>query len=207
MPGKKWSVERERELIELWADSSLSASQIAKRMGVFASAKDGGRSSILGKVMRLGLPHRKLKQTPEELAQAKADRIAAKRQHELVRQQALAAEREQKRISDAFTKLLKVERINEERKQSSTPFNDLRMFSQRTSNQCRFMLNDAAPFIACGAVTPPGESWCLHCREVVMAKPAPILSDEERFRRAMAFKKNALSRTMTSMPTARDQAA
>jgi hypothetical protein len=71
------------------------------------------------------------------------------------------------------------------------------MFSQRTSNQCRFMLNDAAPFIACGAVTPPGEAWCLHCREVVMAKPAPILSDEERFRRAMAFKKNALSRTVT----------
>jgi hypothetical protein len=79
-------------------------------MGVFASAKDGGRSSILGKVMRLGLPHRKLKKTPEELAQAKADRIAAKRQHELVRQQALAAEREQKRISDSFAKLLKVER-------------------------------------------------------------------------------------------------
>jgi hypothetical protein len=120
MPGKKWSVERERELIELWADEPQ---RIADRQAHGRLCQRQGRRTELhprqGDAARA--PHRKLKKTPEELAQAKADRIAAKRQHELVRQQALAAEREQKRISDAFAKLLKVEMINEERKQSSTP--------------------------------------------------------------------------------------
>jgi hypothetical protein len=207
MFAERWPVARERELTQLWDEGKLSASQIAKRLGGFERAKDGGRSAILGKVHRLGLAPRKANFTPEELAQKRQAQREAEKQRDRERSARIRTLRNQDRAVVEVARLLEVARCNEERKQSSTLFDDLRLFSRRTSNQCRFMLNDAVPFIACGAVTPPGESWCLHCREIVMAKPAPVLSDEERFRRAMAFKKNALSRTVTSMPTAKDQAA
>jgi hypothetical protein len=183
-----WTGEREEELARLWT-AAFSAAQIAKILGGFDVYKDKGRSAVMGKIHRMGL-QRYGKKSSEQLA----------REAEASHERELAASRK-------VAEMLETAKIEEEQTGLSLPFNDLRMFSRRTSNQCRFMLNDAAPFIACGAVTPPGESWCLHHREVVMAKPAPILSDEERFRRAMAFKKNALSRTMTSMPTAGDQAA
>jgi hypothetical protein len=207
MFAERWPIARERELIQLWDEGKLSAAQIARRIGGFERAKDGGRSAILGKVHRLGLAPRKANFTPEELAQKRQAQREAEKQRDHDRAARKRAVRDQDRVAVEVAKLIQVERVNEERKQSSTLFDELRLFSQRTSNQCRFMLNDAVPFIACGAVTPPGESWCLHCRDIVMAKPAPILSDEERFRRAMAFKKNAISRTVTSMPTAKDQAA
>lgn len=207
MFGGRWSVERERELTHLWDEGKLSASQIARRLGGFERAKDGGRSSILGKVHRLGLAPRKADFTPQELAQRRQAQREAERQRDRERSAVNRALRDQERAAAEIAKLMEVQRCGEERQKSSLTFNDLRTFSHRLSNQCRFILNDAAPFIACGAVTMPGESWCPHCREVVMAKPAPVLSDEERFRRAMAFKKNALPRTTTNMPTTGSQAA
>jgi hypothetical protein len=194
-----WTIEREEELSRLWA-AGFSAAQIAKSLGCFDALKDRGRSAVMGKIHRMGL-QRYTQKSPEELAREAEAR--------LIRSEQLAKSRYERELASRrkVVEIMEASKIEEERNRSSLPFNDLRMFSQRTSNQCRFMLNDAAPFFVCGAVTPPGESWCPHCRDIVMAKPGPVLSDEERFRRAMAFKRNALSRTVTNMPTARDEAA
>lgn len=200
----RWSVEREQALKQLWDEGKLSASQIAKRIGGFEQAKDGGRSAILGKVHRLGLTPRKANFTPDELAQKReAQREAAKQRKREWKQ----VRRGQERVAAAVVKLIEVEQYQEEIKQSSLPFNDLRPFSQRRSNQCRFMLNDDAPFIACGAVTAPGESWCPHCREIVLRKPSPVLSDEDRFRHALAFKKNFRAGRASDTTIAQDKAA
>lgn len=192
-----WTFEREQQLVKLWNEGA-SASEVAREMGGFEHTKDAGRNAIMGKVNRMGI-QRYAQKTPDELALDAEERR--------IRSAALALARYQRELASRrkVQELLDVEKVEEERKSSSLPFNDLRMFSQRTSNQCRFPLNDTAPFIVCGAVTPPGESWCPHCRDVVMAKPGPALSDEERFRRAMAFKKNALPRSVTNI--SRDQAA
>jgi GcrA cell cycle regulator len=165
-----WTNEREEELGRLW-NAGFSAAQIAKVLGCFDSSKDKGRSAVMGKVHRMGL-QRYGKKSPEQLALEAEAR--------LVRSEQLAKARYERELASRrkVVEMLETAKMEEEQNRSSLPFNDLRMFSRRTSNECRFPLNDAAPFIACGAVTPPGESWCPHCREIVMAKPAPVLSDE-----------------------------
>jgi GcrA cell cycle regulator len=187
-----WTIEREELLAKLWNEGA-SASQVANALGV-------SRNSVMGKVNRLGL-QRYAQKSPEEIErEAEARRIRSAELAKARYERELARRRKVQELFDA-------EKIEQERKSSSLPFSELRMFSSRLSNQCRYMLNDTAPFIACGAVTAPGDSWCPYCRDIVMAKPAPVLSDDERFRRALAFKKNALARSVTKPPTARDEAA
>jgi len=206
-----WSKDREIRLSYLWTSTEMSAAQIANDMGGFEHFRDRGRSAVLGKVMRMGLPQRKLNKTPktpEERAQELAARDERRRERERKRYAAERAAREQQAAADAVAEILKQQNLAEQRAARAIPFDDLRPFSQRHSNQCRYIVNDdPANYLYCAAVTAPGESWCPSCRDVVMAKPAPILSDEERFRRALAFKKNALARSVTKLPTARDEAA
>ena len=49
-----WSDERVESLKKYFAEG-LSASQIARRLGGFGHCTDGGRSSVIGKLLRLGL--------------------------------------------------------------------------------------------------------------------------------------------------------
>src|SRR5947207_3115517 len=51
-PGNTWPAEKDARLIELWADKTLSASEIGGRMGGLT------KNAILGRVHRLRLPPR-----------------------------------------------------------------------------------------------------------------------------------------------------
>lgn len=64
------------------------------------------------------------------------------------------------------------------------PFNELRIYSSSTPNECRFIEAEPAraDSPACGHETLKGESYCGHHRGIVYGRPA-IISDEERERR------------------------
>jgi GcrA cell cycle regulator len=53
----RWTPDRERRLRELWA-AGYSGTQCANRLGGFSHCKDRGRSAVIGKANRLGLPAR-----------------------------------------------------------------------------------------------------------------------------------------------------
>ncbi|MBR0693618.1 GcrA family cell cycle regulator [Bradyrhizobium lablabi] len=61
-----WTEERVAQLTKLWA-SGLSCSQIAEAMGCFAHCGDRGRSAVIGKIHRLGLPQPEGKRKPKPL--------------------------------------------------------------------------------------------------------------------------------------------
>lgn len=205
---RAWDAASIDRLTKLWTETDLSASEIAVAMGGFEHCRDGGRNAICGKVMRLGLPQRRLKKTPEELEAERIARDERSKQRRTARFEARPYVRKEQPLAKTISSMAEVEMFTAEQLERAIPFADLRSFSGRQSNQCRFILNhDPSNYLYCGAVTPPGESWCPHCREIVMRDPGPVLSDDERFRRAVAFKKNALPRTVTDMPTAKDQAA
>lgn len=191
-----WDEARETRLAHLWNDTGLTASEIAEAIGGFEHYVDGGRNAILGKVMRLGLAKRRLKKTPEQLEAELLARIERKRETDRRRQEAKLFVKKEKREA----RVIVAQKFTEQQMERAIPFADLTPFSHRRSNQCRYIVNDdLSNYLYCAAVTPPGESWCPRCREVVMGK-RPILSDEERFRRAIAFKKNTLPKTVTNMP-------
>lgn len=52
-----WTAERVSSLTQLWKNGE-SASIIAGKLGGFSHCVDGGRSSVIGKANRLGLPSR-----------------------------------------------------------------------------------------------------------------------------------------------------
>jgi GcrA cell cycle regulator len=63
----RWTPDRERRLRELWA-AGHSGSVIARRLGGFDHCTDGGRSAVIGKANRLGLPPRETStRTPHPL--------------------------------------------------------------------------------------------------------------------------------------------
>ncbi len=169
-----WTDEKIDDLKRRWAEGETTT--------VIALALGTTRSTISGKIDRLGLQGRpQIAKTPEELEakrkQKNAQRVANKR---------LQRHREDKLNRDAGPREPKPVPVCEPFAGSlDIRFGDLRPFFDTVPNQCRFIAGDAADpdCTACGNVTPKGESWCAHHKAIVYRAPIQV-SEEERFKRA-----------------------
>lgn len=159
----EWSDERVAELERHW-DAGLTASAAAAEMGL-------SRCAVIGKVHRLGLNRRGVALlTEEEHEQRKRARNKLRTERARI---AKAKER-----GEQIVQMPRIEPVAPMPVRSrfegslNIPLADLRMFSNRGPNQCRYIADEppGPDYLACGNGTLPGESWCGHCREIVMPK-------------------------------------
>lgn len=154
-PSNIWSDEKIERLKLLWG-TDLSMAGIAAEMGV-------SRNSVIGKCNRLGLPSRGQapRLTEEEL-----------RRRRLERQRVYDEKR--RTFGARLSKTRKRVRMDTPSIVASTPYvgdlriplRDLRDFSNKRANQCRFIADEppGPDYLACGNETQAGESYCAHCR-------------------------------------------
>jgi hypothetical protein len=166
--GSGWTEARENQLRDLWS-TQLSAKEIAAVMGGFEHTPDNGRNAVLGKAYRMGLS-----------AKAKPGAPAVKRHGDIDRERRRQEARFQRapvcKVAKRAAPAAVAESLN-------IPFDDLRNFNSVDPNQCRFIDNDTHPFIACGAETPPGKSYCAHHHAITHSRRIAI-TESDRARRA-----------------------
>lgn len=166
---KNWTVEMVEELKHRW-DAAETCAAIGVAMGVT-------RNAVIGKVHRLGLPLRGL--TQAELLKRELNRQKRKAS-QLAQQRDRRRARGEKQMQDLppapepFLGSLNIS------------FVDIRDYSSKAPNQCRFIAADAAGLdtLYCGNETLPGESYCGHCREFLHYRPLNVTEEDRARRRA-----------------------
>jgi GcrA cell cycle regulator len=176
-----WTIEKEKQLTELWL-AGLTATEIAAKIGGGLS-----RCAVLGKAHRMDLASR----IEAVSSQEKLRRLEHAR---TVRNARLKYRRENARYAEIIGKPVTTAAPRETNKPKAVemptdsiniPFADLRDFSGIDTNQCRFIEGDGDPYMACGNITPAGGSWCAHHRSIVFGRE-PQISGDDRQRRAHA---------------------
>jgi GcrA cell cycle regulator len=161
MTDTLWTDDRIEELKEHWK-TKLSCSEIGALMNI-------SRNAVIGKIHRLGLSGRV---DPREQERRRQERNAKQREKQADRRSQIRATTMQELppSPDPFIGSLNI------------PFNELRRYSDKGPNQCRYIAAEPASpdYLVCGNETLDGESWCGHCKGIVYGRP---ISDEERARR------------------------
>jgi hypothetical protein len=70
----------------------------------------------------------------------------------------------------------------------TTTFEDLRMFSDVDTNQCRFIEGDTAVPLYCGMVTPLGAPYCAHHHKIAHGRQIVITEADRARRKAQMVK-------------------
>lgn len=164
-----WTDEKTDQLKRLWQEGH-TCSRIGAQLGVT-------RNSVIGRVHRLGLPLRGI--TQAELLKRELNRQKRKAS-QLAQQRDRRRARGEKQMQDLppapepFAGSLNVS------------FVDIRDYSSKAPNQCRFIAGDAAgrDTLYCGNETLPGESYCGHCREILHYRPLNVTEEDRARRRA-----------------------
>lgn len=180
-PHDIWTRDRVTDLKQLWADG-LSARVIADRMACFGHCMDGGRSAVIGKVQRLGLPGRLARSQPA------ASRPPVQRADAGVLRRITAKPRAEN-DPHKFEAEVAVDLPPDQ-----SP--DAVAFLARRKAQCAWPLNSVTPInlhVACGSKCDGDHSYCPrhHRLSVQASRPrAPELSDAVRAQRAVQARKN-----------------
>lgn len=135
----------------MWVEKRMSASQIAKAMGV-------SRNAIIGLIHRMGL---------DGFREATAEEIAAQKALRAQRNRDLEAARAAKRLKEAAApKSVKVKAPVRETLQPVPMLNI--PFSQRRATQCSWIAGEpGADATCCGLEVVDGKSWCAHHHAMV----------------------------------------
>lgn len=167
-----WTEARIQQLKELCSDATLSAADIAARVGCT-------RSAALGKIHRLGLSVKAKQVDPEQVMRAKAARLARNNAAQRARYAHCSKStetREAPKEAPPFVGSLNL------------PFGDLRMFSPVDANQCRYIHGDSPDYLCCGTETLLGVSYCGHHVLVVRGRSINV-SDDVRAAAAARMRK------------------
>lgn len=163
-PDSIWSAEKVEWLKRLWA-TDAPFSLIAQEMGI-------SRNSVIGKCHRLGLPSR-----------GPAPRLS---EEELRRRR-----NERQRKYDSKRRFNPKPKVSKKMESPSIvppppyigdlkiPFADLRDYSNKSPNQCRFIADEPPGplYLACGNETRPGEPYCSHCTPLTRANVSNSISE------------------------------
>nr|QBM02683.1 hypothetical protein [uncultured archaeon] len=156
-----WSARMVANLTQLWAEG-YSASMIGERLGI-------SRNAVIGKVHRLRLPK----------PSVKVPHVSQKRV--LVPRQAVSAAsppppKEKPREVPPQVRVLPVVPVVAvpaiiPRPVSAIPGSQLVTLQKRTSDQCRWPVNEGSPYLYCGAPRVPGKSYCAHHQRMLLRPP------------------------------------
>lgn len=152
-----WTDEKVEELKRLW-DAGGSCSEIGAELKIT-------RSAVIGKVHRLGLAGRRVKLS-EEVRARRADKIRSRHEARQARGMIIRKARERKVQEPSHPVALPfIGSLN-------IPFNDLRPFNGYGPNQCRFIAAEppGPDYLVCGNETLKGESYCGHCKGIVLKR-------------------------------------
>lgn len=180
----EWTDTAVEELKALIASGRYSTSGAAKVMGL-------SRNAVIGKLHRLGISatNGEFKKTTEEelelRKQRKTEREASRQRNQARK---ISEPKMQSKVKPApvFHEYLNI------------PFADLKPFSQRESNECRFIADEPPGplYLACGNLTDPGKSYCEYCSHICY-RTSPEVTDEERSRRAMQMHKLNMTKVIS----------
>jgi GcrA cell cycle regulator len=174
-----WTVEKEKQLTELWT-AGLTATEIVAKIGGGLS-----RCAVLGKAHRMDLASRiEAVSSQEKLRRLEHARTVRNARLKYRRENARYAEIIGKPITAAPLETKKPKVIEMPASSINIPFADLRDFSGIDANQCRFIEGDGDPYMACGNITPAGGSWCAHHRLIVFGRETQISSADRQRRSA-----------------------
>lgn len=168
-----WTEDRVISLRQYF-DEGRSITVMSKEFGI-------SRGAVIGKLHRLGLRRGKpLRQ------QKSADEIlAAKERLRVMHNDAQNKRRQAERVNDSTRPAPSTVHLSAaEYAPLGIPFADLEPFSQRRSNQCRFMAAEepAPEYRVCGVETAPGQPYCAHCKTIVHDYRKPTDAEQARLR-------------------------
>ncbi len=151
-----WTEQRITRLTFLVSEG-WSYSQMGSDIGVT-------RGAISGKIDRLGLS--RPARSPEDLERARLATAARNLENRRTARgtKTIQPPRERKMLNAPAATQQFEGRLN-------IPFRDLRDYSNKGANQCRFIADEppGPDYLACGNETPAGESYCGHCKRLTIA--------------------------------------
>jgi GcrA cell cycle regulator len=154
----RWTTDREKRLRDLWA-AGHSGSVIARRLGGFDHCTDGGRSAVIGKANRLGLPPRETStRTPHPLRKRLLSIKARGARPD--------ASSYPKRI-DLVNALFKADGYVSPAEEVYIPPSERKTVATLTESSCRWPIGDPQhpEFHFCGKRKIPGLPYCeVHAR-------------------------------------------
>lgn len=153
----------------VWTDEKVDALRLRWSAGEpcrqIGAALGMSRSAIIGKAHRLGLPARR--EMPRMNADDRREKDKERYRIRDERRRANKQQGEEAMIDATIVEQISTPLVPE----TMLPFSLLRNISTRNSNQCRYVPGSGPLFIACGAETAPGESWCERCNDIVHDRP------------------------------------
>lgn len=157
-----WTAARVVLLKDLRVVQKLSAKQIATELGGVS------RSAVIGKCHRLGLPS-----PPAPPRSPYRPRAKLPAQERIARQQASRTKyTERKRLENGSLPPLVIEEAPMPADFLNLTFDELRPFSQRSPNNCRYVRGDDAEKRFCGQPTPAGQAYCGDCGRICYKQAA-----------------------------------
>jgi GcrA cell cycle regulator len=169
-PPSQWDdPDRVQELTLRWA-AGQSCTQIGAAMGIT-------RSTVIGKVHRLGLPARAVA-APRSKPRATLEELEERRKRKYAAQVARRQAASKKKLSPAPTPAQAITELPIASEPLNIPMAELRMWSKFKSNQCRFIADEPPGplFRTCGQPTPVGESYCVSCHRIAHKLFVPHVS-------------------------------
>jgi GcrA cell cycle regulator len=168
----EWTEERIEDL-KRWHEEGHSAAVIA---ATFKTT----RNVVLGKIFRLGLSKPKQRPSVEQLEERR------KAYHFRRMQRQISQRRKEREIKMAEIQAAALAPPDALR----IPLIELRDWRSDSVNQCRFIADEppGPNYFACGLDTEPGESYCLHCTQIIIRKPWDLSEADKLKKRAHFIK-------------------